>query len=123
MAKILIVDDDHALLQILAVTLREAGHEITVARDGREAGDLLKRIKVDLLITDIVMPNKEGVETIVDARRDAPDMKILAMSGGGLVPAAQYLFIAQKLGADSVLSKPFHREELLAAIGQLLPAV
>ncbi len=120
MARILIVDDTPDLLQVLVMILRDAGHIITAARDGQEALSLLKRIEFDVMITDIVMPNKEGMETIIEARRAMPHLKIIAMSGGGLLPAQQYLAIAGKLGASAVLSKPFSSDDVLAAVGRVL---
>ncbi len=122
MARILIVDDTPDLLQVLVMILRDAGHIITAARDGQEALGLLKRIEFDLMITDIVMPNKEGLETIMEARRAVPHLKIIAMSGGGWFPSQQYLAIAEKLGASAILSKPFSGDDVLAAVSRVLSA-
>lgn len=120
MANILIAEDDQELLDVLALTLRDAGHTITAARDGQEAVGLLKDNEFEILITDIVMPNKEGIETIMDVRRQWPEIKIVAMSGGGFQTAQQYLDIAHKLGAAAILPKPFHRDQILAALDQIL---
>jgi Response regulator containing CheY-like receiver, AAA-type ATPase, and DNA-binding domains len=121
MAKILVADDSPEILHVLSMILRDAGHDTTTASDGHEALQLLELNHYDLLITDIVMPNKEGIETIIAARRKAPDLKIIAMSGGGSwMTAQQYLDMASKLGAAKVLPKPFSRTDALLAISQVL---
>jgi Response regulator containing CheY-like receiver, AAA-type ATPase, and DNA-binding domains len=120
MARILIADDSPDLLQVLVMILRDAGHQTTAARDGQEALSLLKRIEFDVMITDIVMPNKEGMETIMEARRLVPGLKIIAMSGGGWMSAQHYLDVASKLGASVVLTKPFSGDDVLAAVRRVL---
>lgn len=120
MARILVADDSPDLLQLLVMILRDAGHNISAARDGQEALSLLKRIEFDVMITDIVMPNKEGIETIMEARRLAPGLKIIAMSGGGWMSAQNYLDMAAKLGASVVLTKPFSGDDVLSAVSRAL---
>jgi DNA-binding response OmpR family regulator len=121
--KILLVDDNAGLLKVQSTFLRKAGYEVITATNGQEALDLAAIQTFDLMITDIVMPEKEGIEIIRELRQKFPEMKIIAMSGGGRVQAGDYLFIAKKLGADQTLSKPFTAAELLAAIKSVMPQI
>ncbi|MBI3782010.1 MAG: response regulator [Deltaproteobacteria bacterium] len=120
MAKILLVDDDAAFRSMLRRTLQRLGHEVVEAEDGEEALRTLRKLAVDLVITDIIMPNVEGIETIRALRRDYPGLKIIAMSGGGRVVRSDYLEIAEAFGAACVLRKPFPNEQLCAAIDAAL---
>lgn len=120
MARILLVDDDNPFRTMLRLTLVKMGHGVMEACDGREAIALLRAEPPELVITDIVMPEKEGMETIVEMRRMQPGLKIIAMSGGGRVNAKNYLYIAKSLGADCVLEKPFPNEELVRTLDSLL---
>ena len=119
MSRILLVDDDHLLRGFLATVLTEAGHSVLPAVDGRQAMDLLHVSAVDLIVTDIVMPELEGVELILTLSRERPSLPIIAMSGD---PRHSKLFLemAAKLGARRVLSKPFGPAALLAAISDAL---
>jgi DNA-binding response OmpR family regulator len=114
--RILVVDDDIAVLEAIAITLGNRGFEVETAENGRDALRRFAARAPDLVLTDIIMPEKEGIETIVELRRLQPDIPIIAMSGGGRVGTREVLFIAEHLGADSVLAKPFGWEELAAAI-------
>ena len=98
----------------------QAGHTVIEAGDGSEAMDLLPTVAADLVITDILMPEKEGIETIVGLRRCRPAIKIIAMSGGGHVGASHCLEMAREFGADSSISKPFNRREILKAVEDLI---
>jgi DNA-binding response OmpR family regulator len=120
LAHILIIDDDPQILDMLSQTLEREGYEVITASDGKEGLRLYRENPVDLIITDIIMPGKEGIETIMDLRRDFPHVKIIAISGGGQIDAEQYLSMAQKLGAQRTFIKPFERAELLKAIMELL---
>lgn len=120
MAKILLVDDNAELLELAAMFLREADHSVTMAADGKEAMRLVEGNAFDLIITDIVMPEKEGLETIRELRRKNPAVKIIAISGGGHVAPENYLVMARMLGAAQSLTKPFSGEELLAAVSRVL---
>lgn len=121
MATILIVDDDDALRTLLRRVLVRAGYSTLEAANGREALAHLKAQPVDLMITDLFMPQQDGLETILALRRMNLHLPIIAMSGGG--SAAQYdmLRTASLFGAARVMMKPFRAEEVLAAILELLP--
>ena len=116
-AKVLITDDEAGVRSFLRTALEQAGYEVVEAADGKEALREFTKHRFDLLITDIVMPEKEGLETIQSIRRRYPDTPILAISGafGG-----QFLQAAQLLGAKAVLAKPIAPEELVAKVAELL---
>ena len=121
MSAILVVDDDVQILDVMSEMLRLEGHEVSTAENGEIAVTKLKSLSCDLVITDIIMPQKEGLETIADIRRDYGGLPIIAMSGGGRGDGADYLETARYIGADAVLSKPFARKELISAVSSLLP--
>lgn len=114
--RILLADDDEQVLQVVMKLLKSAGHAVHVARNGREAIELVAGQTFDLVLTDILMPDKDGIETIRQLRRQAPAVRIIAMSGGGQLQAEVYLNLAQKLGIARTLRKPFSRDELLHAV-------
>jgi len=120
MARILIIDDEDELRSMLRRMLEQAGHEVTEAVNGAEGIELYERDRPDLIITDIIMPEKEGVETIIALRRADPDLPIIAISGGGRLEATDFLPMARKLGARRTLSKPFRRDQLLEAVDECL---
>ncbi len=95
-------------------------YEVLEAADGEEGIRLLHQNKVDLAITDIFMPDKDGILTIKDIRHNFPDVKIIAMSGGGSIGSTNSLHVAKVLGAEEVFSKPFEPEELLSTIQEML---
>lgn len=117
MATILVVEDDKHLRAMLKRTLTRSGHSVVEAGDGEQGLALFRAQPTDIVITDILMPGCDGIETIIGLRRMRPDLKIVAISGGGRVGASSYLEIAQKLGAQFTLRKPFKPADLLAAIG------
>lgn len=121
MARILLIDDDDSLRTVLRLTLNQFGHTVIEARNGKEGLELFPHAEADLVITDIVMPEKEGIEVLMALMKVKPPVKIIAMSGGGRGSAADYLRIASRLGAAKVLTKPFLIETLIAAINELLP--
>jgi CheY-like chemotaxis protein len=122
MARILLIDDDHAVRTMLSLTLAHFGHTVIEAGNGREGLDLFKHANADLVITDIVMPEKEGLEVLIELReKHGPPVKVIAMSGGGRQKATDYLRLAKLMGAAKVLAKPFSNEALIAAINELLP--
>ena len=120
MTHILIIDDDPQILDMLGQTLKREGHEVVEALDGKEGLKLYRENPTDLVITDIIMPETEGIETIMELQRDFPDVKIIAISGGGHNDPDQYLSIAQMLGVQKTFAKPIEREELLKAVSELL---
>jgi CheY-like chemotaxis protein len=121
MARILLIEDDDNVRTVLYLTLVHYGHNVVEASNGREGLDRFRETKPDLVITDIVMPEKEGFEVLMKLRRKNPALKIIAISGGGLHNAAHYLHTAKLLGAAKVLAKPFSNETLMAAVNELLP--
>ena len=120
MARILIVDDDVDVLDMLGQTLEREGYEVVSAANGKEGVRLYREDPVDLVITDIIMPEKEGIETIMELKRAFPDVKIIAISGGGRVDPEGYLSMAKQLGARYTFSKPVEREDLLKAVRELI---
>ena len=120
MARILIIDDDEQLLAMLRQTLEREGYEVMEASDGNEGLRRYRENPTDLIITDLIMPEKEGMETIMELRRDFPDVKIIAISGGGRVDPWQYLSIAKSFGVQYTFAKPIERKELLNAVRELL---
>ena len=121
MKRILVIDDDMQFRQMLRQTLERAGFEVAEAPDGEKGMRLYRQDPTDLIITDIIMPEKEGVETIIELRREFPDVKIIAISGGSRgIDAKDCLYAVKQLGADCTFSKPFDRKELLEAISGLL---
>ncbi len=117
--KILIVEDDEMLRMMLQSVLESEGYEVLIASDGEKALKKLNDGKVCVMITDIIMPFKEGVETIIECRKRWKDIKIIAMSGGGRAGVGDFLEMAKKFGADCVLKKPFQPDELISAVRQI----
>ncbi|MFH0823206.1 MAG: response regulator [Pseudomonadota bacterium] len=120
MARILVIDDDDLVLSMLGRVLENAGHVVTVASNGEVGIRLFREQPTDLIITDIIMPEKEGWETILELRGEFPHVKIIAISGGGRQGPYGYLMLAKRFGAERVFSKPLKSEELLNAISELL---
>ena len=120
MAKILLVDDEKLLRSMLRTVLETEGHEVEEALDGKEAIEKHRSCPADLLVTDIVMPGQEGIETIMQFRKKYPDVTIIAMSGGGRNGWQSYLDMAKQLGATRTLAKPFSIEDFLAAVQAVL---
>jgi CheY-like chemotaxis protein len=119
MAHLLVIEDDDLLREIIAVTLRHAGHSVAEAVEGRQGCELFHAQPADLVLTDLIMPGQEGIETIMQLRQTQPDLPIIAMSGGA-THARFYLEIAAKLGARRILAKPFTAEDLLRSVHDLL---
>ncbi|MBI2423298.1 MAG: response regulator [Candidatus Hydrogenedentes bacterium] len=121
MANILIVDDSAALREVLREVLSDAGHDVGEAGNGLVAERMCKQKGYDLVITDIFMPEKEGMATIRDLRKSHPKLKILAISGGDSVTEPDtFMNLALRYGADGILSKPFEHAVLLKEVGRLL---
>jgi len=120
MAHILVIDDDPVLRRVVTLALEAAGHSVLRCENGRKAVAFLEHDHADLLVTDIVMPEMDGVETVRAVRQLDPDLPILAISGGGSFDPKDYLGIAQALGATAVLPKPFRPAELVDVVSQLL---
>ena len=119
--RILVVDDNDQMRELLRLMLETVGHEVLDAANGKVALHLQKTMPADLVITDIIMPEMEGIELITNIRKVTPHVKIIAISGGGKIDADLCLEIADKLGADRTLLKPFSKSDLLSVIGELFP--
>ncbi len=115
-ASILLVEDERSLAEVLERTLESAGYHVTWAKDGKEALRVYDSKKFDIVLTDLIMPEKDGLELIPELRRINPAIKIIAMSGGGLGTPNSYLSVAQRFGAVQRLAKPFSSDELFAVI-------
>ena len=120
MFKIYVFDDEPAILLMIKKMLEKAGYEVDIALNGKDGMELFKKSIPDLLITDIIMPEKEGLETIFELRRKYPELKIIAISGGGRISPDGYLPGAKLLGADLVFQKPLDQKEFLHAVSMLL---
>ena len=121
MATILIVDDEPAVRGMISEILIGAGHQVAEAGNGNEALDKCRAIVFDLVLMDIIMPEKEGLETIRELRQIIPRQRIIAISGGGRgMDSAFSIQLAALLGADYTLEKPFRRAELLALVDAAL---
>lgn len=125
MAIILVIDDHYAMRQTIREILEDAGHEVLEAPDGLSGIQQQRRRAVDLVITDIFMPQKEGMSTIRELSAEFPPLPIIAMSGGNrdLSAPESFIDLARRFGARGTLSKPFTVSELLAAVSELLPEV
>jgi len=121
MARILLIDDDDQFRTLLRKMLEKAGYnDIEEANDGSVGVKLFRQHPFDLVITDIIMPDKGGIETIIELTGDYPQLKIIAMSGGGRVGPQDYLETAKRLGASRTLAKPFNYSELVETVHELL---
>lgn len=120
MKKILIIDDEPNILLMMKKMLERAGYEVDLASDGKQGLDIFKRDSADLVITDIIMPEKEGLEIILEMKKINPELKIIAISGGGRLSAEGYLDVALYFGASKVFQKPFMQNELVEAVNELL---
>ncbi len=121
MARILIIDDEAGIRETLAALLAGDGHKIALAANGFEAVDHFKETPADLVICDIMMPDKGGLETMVELRKIKQDVKIIAISGVSQVGPRKILDWASKIGADRTFSKPFVSGDIKNAIKELLP--
>lgn len=120
MAKILVIDDEEMARYTVMKILHSAGYEVTEAENGDLGLRRLGSQPADLVITDIIMPEKEGIGTILELKQNYPDVKIIAMSGGGRTVNLDYLGKAQKLGANAAIAKPFTKDELLTVVNACL---
>ncbi len=113
---ILIVDDEPGIRELLSMILESAGHSVVVAEDGIEAPKVLASREVEVVITDLLMPERDGLEFITEIRAKYPKVKFIAMSGGGHIARDSYLRIARNFGAHFILEKPFSQAGVLGAI-------
>lgn len=132
MAKIIVIDDERDIRDVLMEVLRRAGHEVKVAADADEGLRLLREHGADLVITDVIMPGKDGVDTVYEIRMEFPNTRIIVISGGGKLTPIEYrpaaistsAFLASAVvaGADVTLTKPFDRAEILDAVNAIIAA-
>ncbi len=122
MARILIVDDDESIRRTLRRMLESAGYDVVEAADGQEGVELYKEDSVDLVLMDLIMPEKEGIQAAAELRHYDPEVKIIAISGGGRIGNFQVLRIAQKFGIEHALSKPIRLGKFLALVNEVLGA-
>lgn len=120
MARILIIDDDVKFLKMFRQMLERAGHEVMEAPNGKIGVRLFREEQAELIITDLFMPEKEGIELIMELKQEFPTLKIIAISGGGRKGKVNILEAAETLGADRSFSKPFERQGILEAIQELV---
>ena len=121
MKHILVVDDEEQIRSLLTQMLEHEGFVVDTADNGAEGLELVAKNSYDLVVTDMIMPVKDGLKFIMELVRDYPDMRILAMSGGGAIKAERYLTMAGYLGDDiATLEKPFTLESLLGRVNDLL---
>ena len=120
MARILVIEDDDQIRALLRQILKREGHDVLEAPEGKKGLKIFMENKPDLVITDMIMPGKDGVETIRELRRGNPDVRIIAVSGGGLISSDFYLDLARRMGAVLAVNKPFTRMEILDAVNRLL---
>ncbi len=118
MARVLVIDDDAEMRSMLRQLLDEQGHDVIEARDGKRGSELYATHAIDVVITDIFMPDKDGLETIVDLRKQFPDAKIIAISGQ--LSRHNMLPVATALGACRTIAKPFQPQELIEAVWEVL---
>jgi CheY-like chemotaxis protein len=120
MQKILVIDDDSLVRDTLVRVLERKGYQVLVASDGLRGLHAFRREQPDLVITDIIMPEKEGLETIREIRGECPDAKIIAISGGARIGNMDFLDVAGKLGASEIIPKPFDPTELVTVVSRCL---
>ena len=119
--KILVIDDERDVREVVLNALEAAGYEVLLAEDGAEGLRMQRGSPADVVITDLFMPDKEGIETIRDLRQEFPAVRIIAMSGGGrLKKPGSPLYTAVELGATTVLHKPFKSGDLLQSVREVL---
>jgi CheY-like chemotaxis protein len=117
---VLIVEDDPIMLRNLVQWFQQVGCKVLAAHDGIEGMARFEHIRPDVVVTDILMPNREGVETLMAMKALAPEVKVLAISGGGRLGCMDLLNMARKLGADGILAKPFRAADVVGAVTRLL---
>lgn len=120
MATILVIDDEAQLRKLIVRILEKENHRVIAARNGIEGIKYFQEQHIDLVITDILMPEKDGIEVIREIKKSNPEVDVVAISGGGQLGADQYLKMANKLGAQYTLLKPFQRNDLINIVNHLL---
>jgi len=120
-AVILVIDDDEQIRRMLKWALQKEGHDVLDTPDGREGASICRKHGVELILTDILMPHKDGLDVMMEIRSEFPGVKIVAMSGGSAtMPSTGCLHLASELGANEVLAKPIAKKQLLDAVNKVL---
>ncbi len=120
MANILVIDDEPQMLKMIERILSLEGYTVLTAQDGKQGLNLCKTNTIDLVITDVIMPEVEGLEVVITLKRILPNVKIIAISGGGRNQPNDYLYVADMLGAHRTFVKPIDRKVLLNSVKELL---
>jgi DNA-binding NtrC family response regulator len=120
MAKVLVIDDDDVVRESIVYILVDGGYDVVSAEDGLRGMIVFRSEQPDLVITDILMPEQEGIQTIAEMRKEKPDAKIIAISGGGRVGNGDFLGMARALGAMDTISKPFDPDTMLLIVAECL---
>ncbi|MCM8534933.1 MAG: response regulator [Lentisphaeraceae bacterium] len=120
MASILVIDDNEILLEVISESLKQTSHEVMLTRSSLNIENILKEQDFDLVLTDIIMPDKEGIEIIIHIKKSHPNIKIIAMTGKKMGDSLDLLDIAKSIGANATIAKPFSTHELLDLIGETL---
>jgi len=122
MPKILLIDDNVIVRNAISTVLRQSGFDVELAINGQQGFAAFLQCEPDLVITDIIMPEKDGIETIMKIRKQRPTAKIIAISGGGRVGTMDFLHVAKSFGASAVLAKPIEPKDLLNCVNACLAA-
>jgi DNA-binding response OmpR family regulator len=120
MQRILIIDDEESALDLLRRILEQEGYEVVEAKNGQEGLEIFRKQRFDLVVTDMVMPVKDGLKTILELRQEDPAVPVIAISGGGAIAKERYLNVAGYIDGVCTIAKPFTRQELLAGVSGLL---
>ena len=120
MKRILVIDDEELMLTYLRDLLEAEGYEVITAANGAEGLALFETDPVDLVITDIIMPVKDGLDTILELKKQSPDLPVIAISAGGNIPKERYLAVASYMKNTKTLAKPFTRDQLISAVQEHL---
>lgn len=120
MPGILIVEDDKEIREMLKLSLLRSNYTVLEAENGKDAIVHFKPLLTDLVVTDLIMPEEDGLKVVIKLKELKPSIKIIAISGGGKVGPASYLNLAKALGADAIYTKPFSINDLIAKIEELL---
>jgi CheY-like chemotaxis protein len=120
LAYIVVIDDDPKILEIFKLFLENEGHSVVTANNGQEGIDIFRNDQADLVVTDMVMPVKNGLKTIMELGTEFPDIKIIAISGGGIIEPDRYLSLAKCIGIKQTLTKPVTKEQLINAVNEVL---
>lgn len=120
MARILVIDDDPWVVKIFRQILEDEGHTVFTANNGQEGLDLFRQTPAELIITDMVMPVKDGLKLIMELEKEFPNVPAIAISGGGVIEPERYLTLAESIGTRKTLTKPVSKQDLIDAVNSVL---